>query len=133
MVSFKRVTHIIVAVTALGGIAALDHVALAQEPTATEAVPQDPREQQLREQLKGILQELEELQKGRESALPPGERPKTVTEKVSPEQSQVTGAIPQYELADVSIVSERVSNGGRKASRSRRPSRPRRILSRPGR
>ena len=32
MVSFKRVTHIIVAVTVLGGIAALDHVALAQEP-----------------------------------------------------------------------------------------------------
>ena len=72
-----------------------------------EAVPQDPREQQLREQLKGILQELEDLQKGRERALPPGERPKTVTEKAAPEQSQVTGAMPEYELADMSIVSKR--------------------------
>ncbi len=107
MVSLKRVTHIIVAVTALGGVAATDHVALAQEPTPTEAVQQSPREQQLREQLKGILQELEDLQKGRESTLPPAERPKTVTEKVSPEQSQATGAMPEYELSDTSIVSTR--------------------------
>ena len=57
MVSFKRVRHIIVAVTALGGAVALDHVALAQEPAAAEAVQQGSREQQLREQLKGILQE----------------------------------------------------------------------------
>ena len=82
MVSFKRVTHIIVAVAALGGIAALDHVALAQEPAPTEAVQQSSREQQLREQLKGILQELEDLKQDRESTVPPAERPKTVTEKV---------------------------------------------------
>ena len=82
-------------------------VALAQEPAPTEAVQQGPREQQLREQLKGILQELEDLQKGRESTLPPAERPKTVTEKVAPEQSQVTGAMPEYELSDTSIVSTR--------------------------
>ena len=85
MVSFKRVRHIIVAITALGGAVALDHVALAQEPAAAEAGLQGSREQQLREQLKGILQELEELNQGRESALPPTEQPKTVTEKVSPE------------------------------------------------
>jgi iron complex outermembrane recepter protein len=107
MVSFKRVTQIIVAITALGGVAAMDHVALAQEPAPTEAVQQGPREQQLREQLKGILQELEDLKQGRESALPPVERPKTVTEKVSPEQSQVTGTMPEYELSDTSIVSTR--------------------------
>lgn len=105
MLSFKNVGLIIAAV--LGGIAALDHVALAQESAPAEAVRQSPREQQLREQLKGILQELEELKQGRESAVPPSEQPKTVTEKVSPEQSQVTGAMPEYELSDTSIVSTR--------------------------
>lgn len=107
MVSFKRVTHIIVAVTALGGSATLDHVVLAQESPPPEAAQQSPREQQLREQLKGILQELEDLQKGRESTVAPDERPKTVTEKVAPEQSEVAGAIPEYELSDLSIVSTR--------------------------
>jgi iron complex outermembrane receptor protein len=107
MVSFKRVTEIIVAVSVLGGIAAMGHVALAQEPVQSEALAQSPHEQQLREQLKGILQELEDLQKGRESTVPPAERPKTVTEKVAPEQSQVTGAMPEYELSDTSIVSTR--------------------------
>jgi iron complex outermembrane recepter protein len=107
MVSFKRVTHIIVTVTALGGSATLDHVVLVQESTATEAGQQNPREQQLREQLKGILQELEDLQKGRESTVPPDERPKTATEKVAPAQSEVAGAIPEYELSDLSIVSKR--------------------------
>ena len=107
MASFKNVTQIIVAVTALGGMAALDHVALAQEPAAAEAVQQGSREQELREQLKGILQELEDLQKGRERTLPPAERPKTVTEKTAPEQSQDAEAMPEYELSDVSIVSKR--------------------------
>ena len=107
MVSFKKVRHIIVAVAALGGAVTLDHVALAQEPAAAEAVQQGSREQQLREQLKGILQELEDLKQGRASTLPPTEQPKTVTEKVSPEQAQITGAIPEYELSDTSIVSTR--------------------------
>jgi len=52
----------------------------------------------LRGQLKGILQELEEIQKGRESAVPPEERPKTVTEKVKPEQieaAEAVGAMPE--------------------------------------
>jgi iron complex outermembrane recepter protein len=107
MLSFKKVTHIIVAITAFGATVALDHVALAQEPTPTEAMQQSSREQQLREQLKGILQELDDLQKGRESTVPPAERPKTVTEKVTPEQAQGTGAMPEYELSDTSIVSKR--------------------------
>jgi iron complex outermembrane receptor protein len=107
MVLFKRVTQISVAVAMLVGIAVLDHIALAQEPTSTEAVQQGPREQQLREQLKEILQELEDLQRGRKNTLPPAEQPKTVTEKVTPEQSQATGAIPEYELSDTSIVSTR--------------------------
>jgi iron complex outermembrane receptor protein len=107
MASIKNVTQIIVAVTALGGMVALDHIALAQEPAAAEAVQKSSREQQLREQLKGILQELEDLKQGRESTVPPAEGPKTVTEKVAPEQAQVTGAMPEYELSDTSIVSTR--------------------------
>ena len=107
MVSFKRFRQIIVAVAAFGGIVTLDHVALAQDSTATETVQQSPREQQLREQLKGILQELEELKQGRESTAPPAEQRKTVTEKVSPEEAQVTGTMPEYELSDTSIVSTR--------------------------
>ena len=101
MVSFKRVTLIIVAVAVLGGIAAMDHVASAQEPTQPAATP---REEQLREQLKGILQELDDLQKSRESQLPPSERPKVVMEKVAPQESE---AMPEYELSDLSIVSKR--------------------------
>jgi iron complex outermembrane recepter protein len=107
MLSFKKVTYIIVAVTALGVTVALDRGAFAQEPAPTDTVQQNQREQQLREQLKGILQELDDLQKGRESTLPPSERPKAVTEKVTPEQAQVTGAMPEYELRDTSIVSTR--------------------------
>ncbi len=100
MVSFKRVMHIIVAIGVLGGIAAMDHVASAQEPPPAAS----PREEQLREQLKGILQELDELQKTREGELPPGERPQVVTEKVAPQASET---MPEYELSDVSIVSKR--------------------------
>jgi iron complex outermembrane receptor protein len=85
----------------------MGHVALAQEPVQSETLAQSPHEQQLREQLKGILQELDDLQKGHESTVPPAERPKTVTEKVAPEQSQVPGAMPEYELSDTSIVSSR--------------------------
>ena len=107
MVSFKRVTQIIVAVAVLGGIAAIDHAAFAQEPTQPAAAEAAPREEQLREQLKGILQELDELQKTREGALPLGDKPKVVTEKVTQEQGVVTGAIPEYELSDLSIVSKR--------------------------
>jgi iron complex outermembrane receptor protein len=107
MVSIKSATQIIVAVAMLGSIAVLDRVTVAQEPTQPEAAQASPREEQLREQLKGILQELDELQKTREGALPPGERPKVATEKITPEQAQVTGAIPEYELRDTSIVSTR--------------------------
>lgn len=104
MVSVKRVTQIVVAVGVLGGFAALPHVASAQEPRQPAA---SPREEQLREQLKGILQELDELQKGRESQLPPSERPKVVMEKVTPQESET---MPEYELSDLSIVSKRHQN-----------------------
>jgi iron complex outermembrane receptor protein len=94
-------------VAVIGSVTALHHVAFAQEPTQPAAAQSTPREQELRDQLKGILQELEDLQKTREGAVPPAERPKVVTEKVAPEQSQVTGAMPEYELSDTSIVSSR--------------------------
>jgi len=101
MVSFKGVRQVVMAVAVFGIIAAMHQVASAQEPAQPAATP---REEQLREQLKGILQELEDLQKGRESQVPVAERPKVVTEKVSPQTSE---AMPEYELSDVSIVSKR--------------------------
>ena len=101
MVSFKRATQTIVAVAVLGGILATDHVASAQEPTKPAA---SQREEQLREQLKGILQELEDLQKTREGTLPLGEQPRVVTEKLATQEPE---AIPEYELSDLSIVSKR--------------------------
>lgn len=110
MVSFKCVGQVAVVMTVIGVLAAGQPLAQAQEPNSAE-VTASPREQELRGQLKGILQELEEIQKGRENALPPAERPKTVTEKVKPEQAEpaeADGTMPEYELADTSIVSMRV-------------------------
>ena len=101
MVSFKRVGQVVMTVAVLGIIAATHQVALAQEPAQPAATQ---REEQLREQLKGILQELDDLQKNRENQLPSSERPKVVTEKVAPQESE---AMPEYELSDVSIVSKR--------------------------
>ena len=101
MVSFKGVGQVVMAVAVFGIIVAMHQVAPAQEPAQPAATQ---REGQLREQLKGILQELDDLQKNRESQLPPSERPKVVTEKVAPQESE---AMPEYELSDVSIVSKR--------------------------
>ncbi len=101
MVSFKGVRQVVRAVAVFGIIVAMHQVAPAQEPAQPAATQ---REGQLREQLKGILQELDDLQKNRESQLPPSERPKVVTEKVAPQESE---AMPEYELSDVSIVSKR--------------------------
>lgn len=110
MVSFKRVGRIAVVMTVIGTLGVGQPLTQAQEldPTAATALP---REQKLREQLKGILQELDDLKRNREHALPPAERPKTVTEKVKPEQTEATEtveAMPEYELADTSIVSKRM-------------------------
>ncbi len=108
MLSFRRVGYACCAVALIGSCGAVTPVVIAQEPASTDAVQPSLREQQLREQLKGILQELDDLQRGRESAMPPAERPKTVTEKVAPEQAEVTGAMPEYQLEDTSIVSKRI-------------------------
>lgn len=109
MVLFKRGSQIAVVMTVIGTLGAVQSLVQAQEPNPAE-VTASPREQELRGQLKGILQELEDLQKGREVTLPPAERPKTVTEKAKPEQAEATEAaeaLPEYELADTSIVSKR--------------------------
>ena len=109
MASFKCVHQIAVVMTVIGTLAAGQSLALAQEPNPAETAA-SPREQELRGQLKGILQELEDLPKNREAKLPPAERPKTVTEKAKPEQVEAAdaiGAMPEYELADTSIVSKR--------------------------
>ena len=108
MVSFKQVGCIAVVMTVIGMPGAWQSLAQAQEPDSTAATA-SPREQELREQLKGILQELDDLKRNREHALPPAERPKTVTEIVKPEQAEeVAEAMPEYELADTSIVSKRL-------------------------
>lgn len=107
MESLENVKHVLAAAVLFGGIAVMGQAVSAQEPASSSGTEQSPREGQLREQLKGILQELEELQRGREQTSPPAEKPKTVTEKVTTEEAEATGAMPEYELADTSIVSKR--------------------------
>lgn len=103
----QSVKHVLAAAALFGGIAVMGQAVSAQEPASSSGTEQSPREGQLREQLKSILQELEELQRGREQTSPPAEKPKTVTEKVTTEEAEATGAMPEYELADTSIVSKR--------------------------
>lgn len=110
MLSFKSLSRVTY-VAALSGVLVMGpSIVMAQEPGQPEGTQPSPREQELREQLNGILQELDDLKRTREHALPPAERPKTVTEKVKPEptgETEAAEAIPEYELADTSIVSKR--------------------------
>ncbi len=78
---------------------------LAQDAgVVTEAAKSD-RERELREQLQKILTELDELQKPGDvlpaAVAAPSEAPKTTLEEKGE-------AVPQYDLADISIVSNRV-------------------------
>jgi iron complex outermembrane receptor protein len=79
----------------------------AQEESATGAVMEkSARERDLRDQLQKILHELEELQQapaGGATAAPV--QPSVLQE---PSEAKAAEAIPQFELADVSIVSDRV-------------------------
>jgi len=99
--------RIMIVVTWLGCNVLIGHAVFAQEPAPSSAVQPSPREEQLREQLKGILQELDELQRSRERTPLATEQPKTVTEKTAPDETDAAGAMPVYELADTSIVSKR--------------------------
>ncbi|HWG96639.1 MAG TPA: TonB-dependent receptor, partial [Nitrospira sp.] len=72
-----------------------------------------PRERELRDQLKNILQELDELQQKKESEKPEAERPTIIKEKAeaaSPEAATeaASEANPDFDLADMSIVSKRL-------------------------
>ena len=68
------------------------------------------REQELREQLNDILKELDEIQQQKEHAKPEAERPAIIKEQAESEatgEAQAT-AVPHYDLADMSIVSDRL-------------------------
>ncbi|MBP8117617.1 MAG: TonB-dependent receptor plug domain-containing protein, partial [Nitrospira sp.] len=82
-------------------------LAFAQEEASADAVVEkSARERDLRDQLQKILHELEELQQapsGGATAAPV--QPSVVQE---PSAGKTAEPIPQYELPDVSIVSERV-------------------------
>jgi len=78
----------------------------AQEEAPAAGAEKSARERDLRDQLQKILHELDELQqqpKAGEAATPA--EPVAVQESPEPHASE---AIPEYELADVSIVSEHV-------------------------
>ncbi len=72
------------------------------------------REKELRDQLKDILQELEELQQKKESGKPEGERPTIIKEDTEPASeeaaAEAASAKPDFDLADMSIVSKRQQN-----------------------
>jgi iron complex outermembrane receptor protein len=86
--------------------------AIAQEPPPSSSTA-SPRERELRDQLKTILQELEDLQQKKESEKPEAERPtiiKESTEPVAPEAATeaASDAKSDFDLADMSIVSKRL-------------------------
>ena len=84
-------------------------------PAAAQDAPSaDPsassRERELRQQLNNILKELDELQQQKERAAPEAERPSIIKEQAEAEatgEAQPT-AVPHYDLADMSIVSQRL-------------------------
>ncbi|MCS6318286.1 MAG: TonB-dependent receptor plug domain-containing protein, partial [Nitrospira sp.] len=84
-------------------------MSVAQESGAGAAVEKSVRERELREQLQNILRELDEIQ-----PRPAGSAVVTPVQPAEPEAVDQSSAaavaepIPQYELPDVSIVSERV-------------------------
>jgi iron complex outermembrane recepter protein len=86
--------------------------AIAQE-TPPSSSTDSPRERKLREQLKTILQELEELQQKKESDKPEAERPTIIKESAEAASSETateasSDAKPDFDLSDMSIVSKRL-------------------------
>src|SRR6185437_13225138 len=85
--------------------------ALAQD-TPSSDTSASPRERALRDQLKNILQELDELQQKKESEKPEAERPTIIKEKAEPTSPEAatepaSDAKPDFDMIDMSIVSER--------------------------
>jgi iron complex outermembrane receptor protein len=88
-----------------GTMLAVEGPATAQDAGSPSDAAVSPRERELREQLKNILGELEDIQQKKESAKPEAERPTIVKKKIEPARPE---AMPEYELADTSIVSKRL-------------------------
>lgn len=82
--------------------------AMAQEPATTTDDATTPRERELRNQLKSILQELEDIGHAKERAKPEAERVPIVKQRIEPAPADTAEAVPEYELADTSIVSKRL-------------------------
>lgn len=97
----------LVALLAVGG------EGMAQDATSADSSTL-PRERELRDQLKTILQELDELQRKKDSTKPEAERQPIIKEKTvespSAEAEAVTPAEaqPDFDLSDMSIVSKRL-------------------------
>ncbi len=95
----------IVAVAAFVSGLGAPAICTAQEASGPAEGSTTQREQELRDQLKSILQELEELQKAREETVPATKRPSVVKEQIEPKGPE---EVPKVELSDISIVSTRV-------------------------
>lgn len=83
----------------------------AQEPSSS--APASPRERELRDQLKDILQELDELQQKKEREKPETERPAIIKEETISSASDAEAKAeghnnPDFDLVDMSIVSKRL-------------------------
>jgi iron complex outermembrane receptor protein len=95
-------TALVMAASLLGLVPPLS----AQEVPSPPSVQQTPREKELRDQLKKILEELDEIQHRRDRELPPEERtPSVIKEKLEPADQEKAAV---YNLEDVSIVSDRI-------------------------
>ncbi|MBS0169140.1 MAG: TonB-dependent receptor [Nitrospira sp.] len=79
-----------------------------KETTAGAVVEKSARERDLRDQLQNILRELEELQQQPSSGAAAAPTPPPVVKELP--EAKTVESIPEYELADVSIVSERVQH-----------------------
>jgi iron complex outermembrane receptor protein len=97
----------ILAMCAVGGAKVFAQDTHAADPSAS------PRERELRDQLKNILQELEELQQKKESEKPEAERSTIIKESAEPVSPNAAAeaaseAKPDFDLTDMSIVSKRL-------------------------
>ncbi len=84
----------------------LETGALGQDLPTVPDETATPRERELRNQLKTILQELDEIGQSKEQGKAETERPAIVKEKIEPAAAEME--VPHYELADTSIVSQRL-------------------------
>jgi len=95
----------IVLIVAMMSMCGLDGPPKAFAQEAGQGGDKALREQELRQKLQKILDELEELKRAPEGAVAPAEQPSVVKEQVEP---QTPGQAPHVEMQDLSIVSQRV-------------------------